>query len=193
MKQKIANKAKEMFLRFGFSKITLSEVSTEMGISKKTIYNHFESKDDLLYYIIDQSRIQFDNEIHEIEANADQSFREMVMQILSLMGIWVADLRTFTLDLAKNHPDAKKYLNDIRKDVIIRHAMRIMEKGKKQGLLDDDGRSALALFIFLATAEKVSDTDYHKELPPELTAHFPANPPELFKNIIEIIYQGIKK
>ncbi|HKK60277.1 MAG TPA: TetR/AcrR family transcriptional regulator [Salinivirga sp.] len=193
MKQKIANKAKEMFLRFGYSKITLSEVSAEMGISKKTIYNHFESKDALLYYIIDQSRVQFENEINEIETNTDQSFRDMVMQNLSLLGIWVSDLRTFTQDLAKNHPEAKKYLNDIRKDVIIRHAMRIMEKGKKQGLLDNDARSALALFIFLATAEKVSDTDYHKDLPAELTAGFPANPADLFQNIIEIIYQGIKK
>jgi len=68
-----------------------------------------------------------------------------------------------------------------------------MEKGKKQGLLDNDARSALALFIFLATAEKVSDTDYHKDLPAELTAGFPANPADLFQNIIEIIYQGIKK
>lgn len=37
-----------MFLNFGFKSITMDDISTEMGISKKTIYQHFKNKSDLI-------------------------------------------------------------------------------------------------------------------------------------------------
>ena len=32
----------------GFSKVTLDEIATELGMSKKTLYKYFEDKEDLL-------------------------------------------------------------------------------------------------------------------------------------------------
>lgn len=37
-----------MFLNFGFKSITMDDISAEMGISKKTIYQHFKNKSDLI-------------------------------------------------------------------------------------------------------------------------------------------------
>lgn len=53
MKDKIINKAKEMFLKLGFKSITMDDVACEMCISKKTIYKYFSNKDILIEESID--------------------------------------------------------------------------------------------------------------------------------------------
>ena len=53
MKDKIINKAKEMFLKLGFKSITLDDIACEMCISKKTIYKYFSNKDILIEESID--------------------------------------------------------------------------------------------------------------------------------------------
>jgi len=193
MNKKIVKKAQEMFFRFGYSKVTLAEIATDMGISKKTIYNHFEGKEELLYAVMDLSRQEFEEQIEDIENNQNFEFREMVMEVLSVLGIWVSQIQTFIADLRRTQPNALNYMYNIRKDVILSYAMHILKKGKQLGLLNDNKESTMALFVFLAAAEKVTDEDYKKNLPSELTKNFPGNPSEIFKTILEIIYKGIKK
>jgi len=59
MKEKIIEKANDMFLNLGFKSVTMDDLASEMGISKKTIYTHFQNKTKLveattnhLFYVI---------------------------------------------------------------------------------------------------------------------------------------------
>ena len=48
MQEKIINKATELFLTLGFKSVTMDDIANELGISKKTIYVHFENKTKLV-------------------------------------------------------------------------------------------------------------------------------------------------
>ena len=48
MKDKILEKAGEMFLNLGFKSVTMDDIANEMGVSKKTIYVHFSNKTALV-------------------------------------------------------------------------------------------------------------------------------------------------
>ena len=48
MKQKILEKSKELFLNLGFKSVTMDDIATNSGISKKTIYAHFANKIQLV-------------------------------------------------------------------------------------------------------------------------------------------------
>ena len=48
MREKILEKAADMFLNLGFKSVTMDDIANEMGISKKTIYVHFENKTQLV-------------------------------------------------------------------------------------------------------------------------------------------------
>ncbi len=48
MKEKIIIKSTEMFLSLGFKSVTMDDIASEMGISKKTIYVHFPNKTKLV-------------------------------------------------------------------------------------------------------------------------------------------------
>ena len=48
MKEKIIQKATELFINLGFKSVTMDDIANEMGISKKTIYAHFDNKTELI-------------------------------------------------------------------------------------------------------------------------------------------------
>lgn len=48
MKNKILHNATDMFLNIGFKSITMDDIATNSGISKKTIYAHFSNKIELV-------------------------------------------------------------------------------------------------------------------------------------------------
>ncbi len=48
MKDKIIQKATELFITLGFKSVTMDDIANEMGISKKTIYTHFSNKTELV-------------------------------------------------------------------------------------------------------------------------------------------------
>lgn len=48
MRDKILNKAADLFLSLGFKSVTMDDIAQELGISKKTIYSHFKTKTELV-------------------------------------------------------------------------------------------------------------------------------------------------
>ncbi len=48
MKEKITEKATDLFLTLGFKSVTMDDIANEMGISKKTIYTFFATKTELV-------------------------------------------------------------------------------------------------------------------------------------------------
>jgi AcrR family transcriptional regulator len=48
LKDKILQKAGELFITYGFKSVTMDDIANEMAISKKTIYQHFSNKTKLV-------------------------------------------------------------------------------------------------------------------------------------------------
>lgn len=48
MEQKIVEKSTELFLNLGFKSVTMDEIASALGVSKKTIYKYFNNKTDLV-------------------------------------------------------------------------------------------------------------------------------------------------
>ena len=56
IRAQILTKAREEFFTHGFSKVTTDELAVALGISKKTLYQHFSSKEELLQAAVYQLR-----------------------------------------------------------------------------------------------------------------------------------------
>lgn len=48
MKEKILQYAADKFLSHGFKSVTMDDIASEMGVSKKTLYQHFSNKTALV-------------------------------------------------------------------------------------------------------------------------------------------------
>ena len=51
MKEKIIEKATELFINLGFKSVTMDDIASEMAISKKPIYAHFNNKTELVHEV----------------------------------------------------------------------------------------------------------------------------------------------
>ncbi|MDX1277811.1 TetR/AcrR family transcriptional regulator [Oceanihabitans sediminis] len=48
MREKIIHTASELFISYGFKSVTMDDIANKLGISKKTIYQHFDNKTKLV-------------------------------------------------------------------------------------------------------------------------------------------------
>ena len=53
-REEIARAAMELFLARGFDAVTVAEVADAAGVSEKTVYNHFSTKEDLVFPDVEQ-------------------------------------------------------------------------------------------------------------------------------------------
>jgi AcrR family transcriptional regulator len=50
--KKLLDKAEELFLKFGYTSVSVDQIAKEAGISKMTIYKHFHSKEELFIKVL---------------------------------------------------------------------------------------------------------------------------------------------
>ena len=75
MKERIAESAFNQILKHGLRKFTIDDITTDLGISKKTIYKHFASKSQIIEYVLD-TYVTEELAMQEKVMASTQSFRE---------------------------------------------------------------------------------------------------------------------
>ena len=83
-KETIADEFQRRFTHFGFKKTTVGEVAQALEISKKTIYQYFDSKEEVFYYIVSRVARQYRRRM-EKELNAYSTYREKVEQLVRMI------------------------------------------------------------------------------------------------------------
>ena len=76
--QKILNQAESLFMRVGIKSITMQDLSRELGISKKTLYQYVENKADLVLKIIFNHAQQEIEQVKKITAASKNAIDEML-------------------------------------------------------------------------------------------------------------------
>ncbi len=97
MKTKIIQKANDMFLNLGFKSVTMDDLAFEMGISKKTIYTHFQNKTKLVAETMDYLFENICAGIDTIIAEQHEPIKELFM------------IKAFVMQNLKNEKTAPQY------------------------------------------------------------------------------------
>ncbi|WP_423363781.1 TetR/AcrR family transcriptional regulator [Mycoplasma sp. P36-A1] len=80
-KKNIIDKAYKMFLERGISSTSMNDIAEACNITRRTIYNYFESKTDLLYYLMTKITKEVDPDFHLLY-NEDLSATENMRSLL---------------------------------------------------------------------------------------------------------------
>lgn len=137
MKDRIIIAGFETFFKYGIRSVTLDQIASELGISKKTIYQHFKDKDELVFTV---AAYAIDNERKDalcIFSTADNPIHEMVLGLNVMMEFLNNINPIFLFDLEKYYPRAwslyLKSKKEYRRDVV-----RNLTLGVKEGLYRAD-------------------------------------------------------
>jgi AcrR family transcriptional regulator len=126
MENRIVNTARDLYFRYGIRSVTLDDIAKELGISKKTIYQHFKDKDELVQRVVESSVNDELERAQEIRKNAQNPIEEVIMS-MRLMKEMLQEINLVLFyDLQKYHPESffkytefKKHFYDIIKQNLI--------------------------------------------------------------------------
>ena len=132
-RQRILDVATEQFARFGVRTITMEDLARQVGISKKTIYQEFEDKKDLVKEVFarileeDRRRLAFIAEqgdgVIEHLVQTSKMMRERLTSINPLV----------ILEVQKYFPEAWKIFESFKEETIQTDLVKVLEKGKELG------------------------------------------------------------
>jgi AcrR family transcriptional regulator len=159
MKDQILIKATDLFLTLGFKSVTMDDIATEMGISKKTIYQHYSNKDQL------------------VEASTMHLFETIscgIDHICDLGNNPIEELfliKDFVMKNLKNEKASpihqlQKYYPQIHKTLMIRQFDKMgdcvivnLEKGIEQGLFRKEINTPLIARFYFAGMTSLKDPE----------------------------------
>jgi AcrR family transcriptional regulator len=132
--EKILKSSLALFFKYGIKHVTMDDIARELGMSKKTIYQFYKEKDDLVNQLCEielkEQECQFDDmnrdakdPIHEIMLISDK-MRQMMQGINPI----------FFLDLQKFYPTAFQKFQKFKENCAYRNILTNIKRGIEQGV-----------------------------------------------------------
>lgn len=128
------NLVAELYNRYGIRSVTMDDVSRELGISKKTLYEKVENKEELVEKVIDlgiQQRVTCFNQIlAEKISPIEKVFKinDLVSQIIE------SHNPAMEYDLKKYYPSVYKKITDYKYQNMFQIIKTNIDEGKQMGL-----------------------------------------------------------
>lgn len=136
--EKIIKGAEELFFKYGIRSVTMDDIAKHLGMSKKTIYQYYKEKDEIIHKLmmaqIEGHQCTFSECVERSENIVDEVFTMMknIHEIFSKIN------PQFIYELQKYYPQTWKLFKDFKEEFIIKMVEKSLEKGKKEGHVRPD-------------------------------------------------------
>jgi len=155
----LIKKITEIFYRCGIKSITMDDIAHELCISKKTLYQYFKDKNDIIEQVI-----SFHIETLQKDLKSLYDDTQNVIDILFVISKYVSDQLikihpSVTFDLQKYYPEAWKKHTEFRKSLIINDIKKNIETGIRQNLFRNDFDIDIISRFYLASIENLLHND----------------------------------
>jgi len=184
IKERIEEKALDHFLQFGFSKVTMNEIAEELGMSKKTLYQHFPGKEDLLAEVVNRLHEETAAKIEALVEDGGLDFVRKFKGALDILSAFHAKMTPYFLaDIEKHAPGVCKVTNDFKRDRIRDIMSRLVAEGIQKGVFRNDIDQELIVLIYAGALQLL--------LRPETFNRLGLSVSQLHKIIGTVIIEGI--
>ncbi len=87
-REKLIETARQLFYQYGFHAVGIDLILKKSGVAKKTLYNHFYSKDDLILAVLRRNDEHFRNHFVRSLENRGFSAKEKLLSIFDTTEEW---------------------------------------------------------------------------------------------------------
>jgi AcrR family transcriptional regulator len=162
-KKNILSSAQELFFKKGIRNVTLDEIASKLKISKKTIYDHFENKDEIVFELV-KSHLKHHREVIEKLIEKSDNIIEETLSIVQCSSEMMNHINPILFeDLQTLYPKAWNYFEEFKKTFIMENLIKGLEKGQKQGLIRKDINIKLMAYLRLLQINLLFQTNILKE------------------------------
>lgn len=184
MREHIFGQASELFFQFGFSKVTTDEVAASAGISKKTLYKYFDSKEALFTEVINRTVQALAEEIEATVEDGETDFPEKLRRLIELRAAQFSRIsQPLINDVQRNFPLLWKQVEEYRRTRLEAHLGRLIGEGVKQGVFRPDIDAKMLEMVYMSAITGIVN--------PESLARMPYSVQEATDAIMRIIFTGV--
>jgi TetR/AcrR family transcriptional regulator, cholesterol catabolism regulator len=138
VEEKILKGAEELFFKYGVRSVTMDDIARHLGMSKKTIYQSFKEKDEIVHRLM-QSHIKKDEcTFTETYAKATNVVEEVFNMMRNITEIFSRINPLLFYELQKYYPQSWKLMKDFKEEFVQKMVEQSLEKGKKDGYVRQD-------------------------------------------------------
>lgn len=151
--------ALEVFQRFGIKSVSMDDLSRHMGMSKKTLYQHFDDKNQLvevsLNHLLETDYCSMKN-IEEQQLNAIDQMFALYRHVSTTVRNHNPVLE---FDLQRYYPQIYKKLRDRTRSQMHQIMLSNLGKGKAEGLYRSNLNENIIAKLFVLRMENLMHTD----------------------------------
>jgi AcrR family transcriptional regulator len=185
-RERILSAARREFLSHGFKSVDLGVFAAEIGISKKTLYQEFSSKEELVKSVLLRKTEEIRSDLSRVLADGGSpDAGQEILDFLQSMQNHLAEVRpAFLRDLHKFHPELFETISTARKRMIPAYFGKLIARGQKAGRIRKDISRKLIVEIFMSLADSI--------MVPERLLELGLTPKRGYETIFSIIMQGVE-
>ncbi|MFE8697396.1 TetR/AcrR family transcriptional regulator [Cytobacillus sp. FJAT-53684] len=174
-KKDILTAALALFIEYGIQKVSIAEIAKKANVSQVTIYNYFESKDNLakcvFKFYVDQV---WDEQKKFLES--DLPFNEKITKLMFEKGAIINQIsEKFLQDFMKDYASGQSYVEELYINDALPLFIEFFNKGRAQGYIDSSISNEAILLYLKMFQESMQRDDFGKMTLPmaeELTKLF---------------------
>ena len=138
MKDRIIKSACNLFWRYGIKSVTMDDIAKDLGISKRTIYQHYSDKEAILALVIQEEIKSQKCEMQKLDEQASNPIEQM-MYASRQMRDTLSDMNpTLLYDLKKYYPAAWDLFQTYKHEYIIKSIRDNLIQGIEEGFYRPD-------------------------------------------------------
>jgi len=131
---KILEKAKELFMRYGIKSVSMDDISRHLGMSKKTLYQLVDNKNDLIGKVIQLHLEKEKEDMDGICERSTDSIHEMLL-IAKEVSKNLRDMNPSTVyDLQKYYPETWLKLQSLHQEYVYGIIKNNIQNGIESGI-----------------------------------------------------------
>jgi AcrR family transcriptional regulator len=162
----------------------MDELAAELGMSKKTLYVHFDGKEALMRAVIEDLGREIRASADELFANRQLNFAEKLRGFAEGMIERLGRLNPRTMrDLQRFAPELHQLMAEMREKNIPYVFGRFIEEGQRAGMVRPEVDTAFAVQFFLQAM--------HGLIQPATMERLNLTPRELLPRAIELLFGGL--
>jgi len=152
-------KISSLFHRYGIKSVTMDDMAHELSISKKTLYEHFSDKSQLVKAVINHEFNCQEKKLNLVDEEAQNALDEIFI-IFRHHSLMVKEHHpSFEFDLRKYYPEIYAELKQERREKISKNALNNLRRGKEEGLYRPELDENIISKLNILRIECVIDSD----------------------------------
>ncbi len=131
--ERIVRKAHELFMRYGIRSISMDEIASQLGISKKTIYQSYKDKDAVVDGVLNIEMNRMECDCSHTKKVSDNAVHEMFLALDIMEEMFAGFNPSILFDLEKYHPKSFKKFTEHHNAYLYETIKENLDRGIAEG------------------------------------------------------------